>query len=332
MAQRDIKRARAIVSDDSDSSDSTVIANAPSGPRYLYYRLFTENMGIPSEKPAFPSDPYLGRVRANSVAPPQTVHLIKRRLCQIEDISDYLSSVLFLSSSSLSPMSDTERVSILTPSGPGSTPDKSMELVVNLSHRDRGWSNNSAANRQAMSPKPQYIYYSPYTEAGEIRAAYPVNPDAEDSPSIARIDNNLVPPPHTVDSVIRCISFVEGFPYSFWHRLFVDITHESPIGNISATRLTLTNGGPGSMPERPLTFVQAAELKERRSILSPRSYGAGSGFLSVNKYDGIYIDGVVRREESTIYKSELRSYHSVYRARNAAGQEGFVNTNNVSVS
>jgi hypothetical protein len=110
------------------------------------------------------------------------------------------------------------------------------------------------------------VYYSPYTEAGEILAKHPVNTDAQDYPSIARIDNKLVPPPHTVNSIIRCISFVEGFPYSFWHRLFIDITHESPIGNTGKTRLTLTSGAPGSMPEIPLTFVQAAEMKQGKRI------------------------------------------------------------------
>ncbi|KIM83166.1 hypothetical protein PILCRDRAFT_7564 [Piloderma croceum F 1598] len=219
-------------------------------------------------------------------------------------------------------MNDTERVSILTPGGPGSTPDEPMELVVKLSFRDR---QRSSTKKQAMSPKPRYIYYSPYTESGGIRAAYPINPDAEDSPSIARIDDNLVPLPHTVDSIIRCISYVEGFPYSFWHRLFIDITNESPICDTSKTRLTLTSGGPGSMPERPLTFVQAAELKQRKLInhSSSRHY---PGFLSVNTDDIIYIDGVVRREPVTGDASKLLPYRDVYRARDNAGKEGFVMT------
>jgi hypothetical protein len=91
---------------------------------------------------------------------------------------------------------------------------------------------------------------------------YPVNPDAEDSPSIAQIDNNLVLPPHTVDSVIRCISYVEGFPYSFWHQLFINITDESPIHDTGRTRLILKDCGSGSMPESLLAFVRAAELKQ----------------------------------------------------------------------
>jgi hypothetical protein len=111
------------------------------------------------------------------------------------------------------------------------------------------------------------VYYSPYTEAGEILAKHPVNTDAQDYPSIARIDNKLVPPPHTVNSIIRCISFVEGFPYSFWHRLFIDITHESPIGDTGKTHLTLTSGGPGSMPEIPLAFVRAAEMEKKKFMI-----------------------------------------------------------------
>jgi hypothetical protein len=70
-----------------------------------------------------------------------------------------------------------------------------------------------------------------------------------------------------VDSVIRCISYVEGFPYSFWHRLFIDITHESPIGNTGKTRLTLKSGVPGSMPEWPLAFVEADEMKQQKTIV-----------------------------------------------------------------
>jgi hypothetical protein len=104
------------------------------------------------------------------------------------------------------------------------------------------------------------VYYSPYTEEGEIRARHPVNPDAEDSPSVARIDNNLVPPPHTIDSTIRYISFVEGLTYSPWHRLFSDIASESPINDES---LLMLNGGPGSKLERPLIFVKASKMTRR---------------------------------------------------------------------
>jgi len=100
----------------------------------VYYRLFTENIGIPLTQPAFASDPYMGRVRANSITPPQTVHLIKRRLCKVENISDYLDSILYLSRSSRSPVDDGERVSVFTPEGSGSTPADPIELVVKLSY------------------------------------------------------------------------------------------------------------------------------------------------------------------------------------------------------
>jgi hypothetical protein len=99
------------------------------------------------------------------------------------------------------------------------------------------------------------VYYSLYTEDGPIRAKNPINPDVDDCPSIARIDNNLVPPPHTLKSIIRHISHVESFSYSFWHRVFVDIASDSHMDDGSI--LILRSGAPGSVPEQPLMFVRS---------------------------------------------------------------------------
>lgn len=93
----------------------------------------------------------MGRVKADSVAPPLTVLMIKRRLCKVENISDYYSSTLFLSESCRSPADDGDRVDILTPGSPGSTPEKPMELVVELSRREI---DKLSAN--SMSLNPQY--------------------------------------------------------------------------------------------------------------------------------------------------------------------------------
>lgn len=91
-------------------------------------------------------------------------------------------------------------------------------------------------------------------------AKHPVGTDADDT-SLARIGNNLVSPPHTVNSIIRCISHYEEFSYNFWHQLFVNNTGESPIKDSDV--LSLTSGSPGSTPERPLMFVQSAEMSHR---------------------------------------------------------------------
>jgi len=342
MAQRE-SPLEAVISDDIDNlsesnkSDSTVKANPQREPRYLYYRLYSEEIGIPSKQPAFPGSLYLGRVRANSIAPPQTVVLIKRRLCKIEDIrDDRSSSTLFLSGSSRSPMNDAERMSILTPGGSGSTPEEPIELVVKSSAYEI---NQRSVNK--MSPDPQYIYYNLYTEDGEVQVKRPINPGAHNSPSVARIDNNLIPPPHTINSIIRCISYTEGFEYGFWHQLFVDIASESPINDNEF--LILRSGGPGSTPERPLTFVRSSEMK--KYIKAKYSMSGREGFLTTNRNEILSTDGVVRREASTpkgkvdhLHQStpvtsvfNLPQYDCVYRARNTAGQHGFVMQDNATI-
>jgi len=152
--------------EESDDSTSTVIANPQPNPSYLYYRLFTKNIAVPSEQPASPRNVYVGRVRSDSIAPPQTVLLIKRRICTIECIKDcFTSSTLFCSRESKSPMDDGERVSILTPGSSGSDPKKPMELVVDIPRTIQGYSDyygerhkiiNKTLSVNSTYPKPQY--------------------------------------------------------------------------------------------------------------------------------------------------------------------------------
>ena len=92
----------------------------------MYYRVFTNDIGITSIQPASVSNPYLGRVGRNSIAPPQEVLQFKRRLCKVEDIRDFASSTLYPSASNQSPMGDGDRV----PDALGSTLDNPMELVA----------------------------------------------------------------------------------------------------------------------------------------------------------------------------------------------------------
>jgi hypothetical protein len=130
-------------------------------------------MGIPSKKPAFSGNSYVGRVKATSVAPPQTILLIKRRLCKIENIDDHSSSTLFLSRSRRSPENNEDRVSILTPGCPGSTPNEPIELIVKLSNAEKEVINRLVANRTCPEPKysaratfiiPYYTFTSLYAQ------------------------------------------------------------------------------------------------------------------------------------------------------------------------
>ena len=78
------------------------------------------------------------------------------------------------------------------------------------------------------------------------------------SPSIARIDKNLLPPPHDLDAVIRCIVYVEGFSPNVWHQIFSSIASESPIEDLNVW--DMRHGCPGSLPEKPLIFVKSAQM------------------------------------------------------------------------
>ena len=98
------------------------------------------------------------------------------------------------------------------------------------------------------------VYYSLYTEDGEIKPKHPINRSGDDSPSVACIDKYLLPPPHSPESIIRSISYVEGFSYCVWHRLFVGVTSESPI-NYREIWIP-ESGGPGTTPDIPLIFVK----------------------------------------------------------------------------
>lgn len=309
---------------DGSESEATVIPTSREEPRYLYYYVFTESIRTPSRRPAFRNNSYLGRVLANTVAPPQTAQLIKRRLCNIESVENFSSSKLFLSRSSKGPMDDEECASILTSDGIGSIPEKAMELV----QVPRLSSLPTAPNKNVViNYVPRYIYYSLYTEDGAIRS----KPDTaiNASGSVARIDSFLVPPPHTLNSLIRCISHMEDFSYNFWHQLFTGVASKSPMNKNSVWMLE--SGGPGSAPEKALVFVKSADLTCWLRVKYPRNR-VYPGQLSIKRYDRIRTDGVLRREALSHVNTTARPgfYHSVYRASTDTAH-GFVMADDVAL-
>jgi len=309
-------------SEGSDTSHATVRIPRPD-PQYVYYRLYTTTIAIPSKHPAFLGNSYVGRLRADSIAPPQTALLIKRRLCKVEDISDYSASTLFCSAASRSPTDDGDRVPILTPGGSGSDPQKPIELVIGkLSRREHLVINELSAT--CRSPRPQYIYYKLYAEDGEIPPKHPIYPRANDPPSPARIVNYFVPPPHTVNAIIRSISHAEGFSNNFWDQLFIDIASEKPMDDENV--LILENGGPGATPERPLAFVRSGEMSKRGKLIRGAIFrNSQSGCsLHISAGNTLYTDGVARREAVPYGITE-----TVYRVRTIAGEHGFVTADDV---
>ena len=105
----------------------------------VYYRIYAEDGAIPSKTPATSGDPFLGRFKARYVPPPHTVNAIKLRIAKAEDINlnDPTSLSLFLTPYNQSPMNDTDKVTILNRTGPGSTPQEPLALVAKMTDSER---------------------------------------------------------------------------------------------------------------------------------------------------------------------------------------------------
>lgn len=96
----------------------------------VYYRVYADDGAIPTSHPVYSDDPYLGRISAKLVTPPQTAINLRHCLSGAENIDEDIPTILFLSPSSQTYMDDTDRVPILANPGPGCEPDDPMALVV----------------------------------------------------------------------------------------------------------------------------------------------------------------------------------------------------------
>ena len=103
----------------------------------VYYQIYAEDGGIPSKKPVAPDDPFLGRIKAISVPPPRTVKAVKRNITKVENIKGGEGTSIFLTPLSQSPMDDADKVIFVNGTGPGSTPQEPLALVVKMSDSER---------------------------------------------------------------------------------------------------------------------------------------------------------------------------------------------------
>ena len=69
--------------------------------------------------------------------PPRTVKTLKGSIAKVENIRDRESTSLFLTLHCQSPLDDAEKVTFLNGAGPGSTPQKPLALVANMSDSER---------------------------------------------------------------------------------------------------------------------------------------------------------------------------------------------------
>ena len=95
------------------------------------------------------------------------------------------------------------------------------------------------------------VYYSVFTATGAVRCRRPVD---RQNPYLGRIDAMLIPPPHTVGSIISCMCKIERAPRYGFAQLFQSASSASPLDR--GERVALLNGsGPGSDPRNPLALL-----------------------------------------------------------------------------
>lgn len=103
----------------------------------VYYRVYAQDGALRSMKAVLGEDPYLGRIRARDITPPQTITSLKRCLSKFELIGDYSLTDLFMTPSDQTPSADSERVSINAFSGAGSDPVSPLSIVAKLTYLER---------------------------------------------------------------------------------------------------------------------------------------------------------------------------------------------------
>ena len=239
----------------------------------VYYRTYAENGAIPSKNPVYSDDPYLARIPATRITPPHTAINLKKCLSGAEDIDINITTSLFTSASSPTPLEDNDNVSILTHPGPGYTPNEPMALVAVFPY---GLSKFVAHQRRVNRPSQQnatpieiryskclwvpydcsllqlvaLVYYQVFKERGGVVSKCPAT---SDDPYVGHISVNSISPPHNHTSIMRCISKIEELDNTWQTKLYASISSKSPIseGHISI----LTSGFPGSTLEDPMAFV-----------------------------------------------------------------------------
>ena len=212
------------------------------------------------------------------VAPPHTVQNVKRSIANVENIKDHTVTSLFLTPHSQSPMGDACKVTILGRTGPGSTPQKPLALVAKMLDSKRSALESegrgglaSAAEHDATPPGIRYrtsiqhsptflfitfqplgeVYYLLHSDSHEMPSKVAFDPE---QPSLGRIWDDSVPPPHGPASIKRCISRVERTPALAHADIFADISCKTPLkeGRISIFRTDY----PGLSPKKPMAIVQ----------------------------------------------------------------------------
>ena len=96
----------------------------------MYYLFYADGCEIPSEVAIDPEEPSLGRIRADSVAPPHSPASIIRRISRVER-TQFAHADLFADILCTTPLTGGH-ISILRTDCPGLSPNEPMAIVVQV--------------------------------------------------------------------------------------------------------------------------------------------------------------------------------------------------------
>ena len=161
---------------------------------------------MPSEVAIDPEEPSLGRIRADSIAPPHSTTSIKRCISRVERNPELVHADLFADTSCDTPLKESY-ISILRTDGPGLSPDEPMAVVQVKKKLDPlpvAWASipdgryvikNRAENIFWYAPTPGIstsVFYSPTSTYSAKRTNYlqvnehfPIIQSSEDNSSIS---------------------------------------------------------------------------------------------------------------------------------------------------
>ena len=96
----------------------------------VYYKLYTKDGALATNRPIYSNDRFISRVLSRSVATPHTAGSLKLRLRKIEGFEELQDCDLYLSISEKSYVEDSTRLSLRGQVGPGLSKDDPVALVV----------------------------------------------------------------------------------------------------------------------------------------------------------------------------------------------------------
>ena len=94
----------------------------------VYYQLYADDSEMSSKVAFGQEEPSIGRIRADSIAPPHSSASIKRCISKIEGRPALLHADLFADTSCDTPLTEGH-ISILRTDGPGQSPEEPMAIV-----------------------------------------------------------------------------------------------------------------------------------------------------------------------------------------------------------